>query len=69
MPNKREIESKARALIDTSPEEAVVLYRRLWDEYNDEFNHWDALFTLKALRKTEEPDINWAFQVAEKFRG
>lgn len=68
MENKKDIQSRARDLIETSPEEAVVLYRKLWDEFAGEFNAWDGLFALKALRKTEKPDINWAFQVAERFQ-
>jgi len=51
MDTKRDIENKARSLIESSPEESAVLYEKIWNEYNDGFNDWDAFHYLKALRK------------------
>ena len=34
MDTKRDIENKARSLIESSPEESVVLYEKIWNEYN-----------------------------------
>ena len=38
MDTKRDIENKARSLIESSPEESAVLYEKIWNEYNDGFN-------------------------------
>lgn len=64
---KKELEQKAKSLKDTAPEEALVIYREIWDIHNDEFNSWDALFTIQCLRKSNSKDTDWAFELAEKF--
>lgn len=69
MENKRDLKTKAKALIETNPDEAVNLYRKLWETYPDEFNEWDAFFTIKALRYTKSPNLDWAKELAEKFKG
>jgi len=50
MEPKIELENQARRLIETSPHEAVVLYEKLWSDFNESFNKWDAFFYLKALK-------------------
>lgn len=64
---KRELEQKAKALKEDNPNEAVVIYRQIWDNFNDEFNSWDALFSLQTMRKTVNPDIEWANELAIKY--
>lgn len=65
--NKRDIEERAKALLDSSPEEAVELYRKLFDEFNDECNSWDAFFTIKASRSIKKPDLKFCTNIAKKF--
>ncbi|MFC7772475.1 S1 RNA-binding domain-containing protein [Flavobacterium sp. GCM10027622] len=66
---KRDLEQQARMLKDSNPLEAVKIYHEIWKDYNDEFNGWDALFTIQTLRKIEcsNTDIDWAFELGEKF--
>lgn len=64
---KRELEQKARELVKTAPAEAVTLYKEIWDTYSEEFNHWDALFTIQALRNAHSLDLEWANEMAIKF--
>ena len=68
METKRDIETKARALIDTSPADAIVLYERLWSEFNDQFNSWDAFNLLKAMRKNINVNSDILKGVIEKFK-
>lgn len=67
MSTKKDLETKAKALISGSPEEAVTLYRELWETYPDLFNYWDAFYTIKAMRTAKRPDLNWAKELTEKF--
>ena len=68
METKRDIESKARSLIDSAPAEAVQLYERIWNELNDQFNAWDALYYLKALRKDITIKSSVVNEIAERFK-
>lgn len=67
MPTKREIEDKARPLIDTSPLEAVALYEQIWKDFADDFNEWDAFFYVKAIRNTKTTNSS-IWDVVEKFK-
>lgn len=67
--NKRDIEKKANELLDSSPEEALALYRKIFEEFNDEYNSWDALFTIKASRSINKPDLQFCTNIAKKFNG
>lgn len=69
MDTKRDIENKARSLIDSSPEESVVLYEKIWDEHNEGFNDWDAFHYLKALRKCQLHNPDNLEAIVEKFKG
>lgn len=68
MGTKRDLEEKAKALISTNPDEAVTLYRELWETYPDQFNGWDAFYTLKAMRASNTPNLIWAKELTEKFK-
>jgi hypothetical protein len=68
METKRDIETKARSLIDSSPADAKMLYERIWSEFNDQFNAWDAFNLLKAMRKNITVDSNILNEVIEKFK-
>jgi hypothetical protein len=69
METKRDFEAKAKALISTNPNEAVKLYQELWTTYPDQFNAWDAFYTVKAMRASTSPSLIWANELAEKFKG
>jgi len=68
MDTKRDIENKARSLIESSPEESVVLYEKIWNEYNEAFNDWDAFHYLKALRKCLSHNPDNLDAIVEKFK-
>lgn len=68
METKREIESKAKGLIISNPDEALQLYRLLYDNYSEEFNDWDAFFTIKAMRVSKNIDLDWAQELALCFK-
>jgi len=68
MEDKRGLEQQARALIDNNPDEAVKIYRQIWDNFRAEFNDWDAFFTIKAMKNINNPDFKWAFLLAENFK-
>jgi len=67
MEYKRELESKAKALINIDPNQALILYRQIWNEFLGDYNSWDAFHTLKILRLVENPDIDWALEIAKKY--
>lgn len=69
METKRDFEAKAKALISTNPDEAVKLYKELWETYPDQFNDWDAFYSIKAMRASNSPNLNWAKELSEKFKG
>ena len=69
MENKRDFETKAKALIETNPDEALKLYQELRETYPDQFNAWDAFYTVKAMRAAKSPNLPWANELAEKFKG
>jgi len=69
METKRDFEAKAKALIGTNPDEAVKLYLELWETYPDQFNAWDSFYAVKAMRASNSPNLNWATELAEKFKG
>lgn len=69
METKRDFEEKAKALIGTNPDEALKLYQELWKTYPDQFNAWNAFYTVKAMRASTLPNLTWANELAEKFKG
>lgn len=69
METKRDFEAKAKALIETNPDEALKLYQELWETYPDQFNAWDAFYSVKAMRAANSQNLVWANELAEKFKG
>ncbi len=68
MKTKHDFATKAKDLIDTNPDEALKLYQELWETYPDQFNAWDAFYSVKAMEAAKSPNIAWANQLAEKFK-
>ncbi len=69
METKRDFEAKAKALISSNPDEAVKLYKELWESFPDQFNDWDAFYSIKAMRASNSSNLNWANELADKFKG
>jgi len=67
MESKFELGKRAKELIETDPTAAVEMYRRLWSEFQDDFNEWDAFFSIQALRKASIGDLEWARGLADRF--
>ena len=67
MESKFELERQAKELIETDPAAAVEIYRKLWSEFQESFNAWDAFYSIKALRKASISDLEWARVLVDKF--
>jgi len=67
MEPKRDLDTKAKALVKTSPEEAVKIYTQIWENYSSDFNSWDAFYTLQSLRGSKSPSLKWARELIEKY--
>jgi len=68
MDAKHELENKAKSLIISNPNEAIKLYMEIWESFPDDFNEWDAFYSMKTLRVSTSPDLNWAEKLAERFK-
>lgn len=68
METKRDLEAKAKSLIASDPEEAVKLYKELLEAFPEEFNSWDAFYSVKALRACQKPDMSWAKELASNYQ-
>jgi hypothetical protein len=68
METKRDIEEKAKGLFVAKPDEALKLYRLLYENYSEEFNEWDAFFTIKTMRVSNNIDLDWAHELVLKFK-
>ncbi|TDN93372.1 S1 RNA binding family protein [Salegentibacter sp. 24] len=67
MEDKRNLDTRAKALIDSQPEEALKIYRQIWDNYPEQFNAYNGMFALKAGRKIPNVDIDFPSKIACKF--
>jgi len=68
MKTKRDLESEAKSLIASNPEEAAKLYKELQNTFPNEFNSWDAFNSIKALRASQNPDKKWAKELVTSFQ-
>lgn len=69
MENKRELQIKAKELLDSSPKESIAIGKRIWNEFEgiDEFNLYDALQVLNSARKDCNVDFEFIYEVAKKY--
>lgn len=65
---KQELDSKAKSNLESNPNEAVKIYRSMYEQYPDQFNNWDAFYSIKAMRISSSFDIFWASELAEKYK-
>lgn len=65
---KQELESKAKSILESNPNEAVRLYRLMYERYIEQFNSWDAFYSIKGMRVSNSLDISWASELAEKYK-
>ena len=68
MDSKRELQDRAKLLIETNPSGAADLYLIMWKDYREDFNNYDAVDLLKALRKTNRKDVIELPLIVEKFK-
>lgn len=64
----KELREEAKSYINSNPDEALKLYKTLWDSYSDKYDMWDALSTLRAMKLANSPNLHWAKQIATKFK-
>lgn len=69
METKKELQSKAKELVDTSPKESIAIGKRIWNEFEgaDEFNLYDALQVLKAAKNDCTVDFDFVYEVAKRY--
>ncbi|MEC5167244.1 tetratricopeptide (TPR) repeat protein [Flavobacterium sp. PL11] len=69
METKRELQIRAKELIDTDPKETISICKRLWNEFEGDniFNLYDALLVVKAAKNNIEIDFDFVHQVAKKY--
>lgn len=69
METKRELQIKAKELIESSPKESIAIGKRIWDEFEgvDEFNLYDALQVLSAARKDCSVEFDFVYEVTKKY--
>lgn len=65
---KQELETKAKSNLESNPNEAVRLYRLMYEQYPEQFNGWDAFYSIKGMRASDSFDISWASELAEKYK-
>ncbi|SFI99847.1 S1 RNA-binding domain-containing protein [Olleya namhaensis] len=68
MDSKRELQDRAKLLIETNPSGAADLYLTMWKDYREDFNNYDAVALLQALRKTNRKDVIELPLIVEKFK-
>jgi len=68
MPTKRNIEAKAKSLLNSDPEEALQIYMDIYKVFPEEFNTWDAFHSLKVSRLVQNSDLSWAKELVEKYK-
>jgi tetratricopeptide (TPR) repeat protein len=69
---KRELQIQADDLIkNSSQKEAMVICRKLWDEFPQNepnpFNLYDAILTLKATKDNYDVDFNFIYEVSKTY--
>ena len=65
---KQELDSKAKSNLESNPNEAVKIYKSMYEQYPDQFNSWDAFYSIKAMRLATSFDIFWASELTEKYK-
>src|SRR5690554_4230722 len=72
MKSKSDLQKKAKALLDKSPQEAMEVCEEMWTAFPEEspdcFNAYDALLTLKATKNNSNVNFDFVFHVADKFK-
>jgi hypothetical protein len=69
METKRELQIKAKELIDSSPKESIAIGRKIWTDFDgaDKFNLYDAIQVLKAAKNDCTVDFDFVFNVANAY--
>ncbi|MBM1105169.1 S1 RNA-binding domain-containing protein [Aurantibacter crassamenti] len=56
METRKEIEEQANAIRESKPDEALVLYQKIWTEHRESFNRFDALRCVQCVRALPAKD-------------
>lgn len=68
METYQQISSSAKEKVKSSPKEAFDLYKRLWEEFPDEFNDWDGMFMMQAAKFANYRIYGDLIPVVDKFK-
>ena len=63
-----EISTAAKAIVKSKSKEAFELYNRLWKEFSDEFNDWDAMYMIQAAKHSNYRVYGDLIPLVEKFK-
>lgn len=63
-----EISTAAKAIVKAKSKEAFELYNRLWKEFSDEFNDWDAMYMIQAAKHSNYRVYGDLIPLVEKFK-
>lgn len=64
---KQEIINSAKELKDNNPQEAYNLCRKAWNDFQEEYNNYDATFTIGLARKIDTAEFNFILELLRKF--
>jgi len=66
---KREQTDQAKKLleIEKKPNEALAIYQQVWNNFKEERNEWDAVYSLKSIRAAKEKHEQWEKEVMEAY--
>jgi len=62
------LSNRAKGLVEQNPQEAYELYVKLFAEFAEECNGWDAFNLIKSARKSQEPDFDLLFEKVDKYK-
>ncbi len=65
--NKRDVSQEGKRLLDSEPGKAMELFTRIWQEYNESVNSWDAFYLLKSYRKAKSGNEEIEAEILERF--
>ncbi|THV60834.1 S1 RNA-binding domain-containing protein [Flagellimonas alvinocaridis] len=68
MDDKSTIQEEARQVADTNPLRAIELYLGIWNKYDSQFNNYDAIALLKALRKAKKRHVTQLPEILERYK-
>jgi tetratricopeptide (TPR) repeat protein len=68
MDSKRELQDRAKQLLETDPDKSLNVCLEMYTNYPSEFNNYDAVTLLQAARASKRVDINNLPGILENFK-